>query len=79
MNIKTLVTSVALATFATGAMADDTSTVTAFYDLLSNPGSQEQVAAFQAATSDTWDSVGDYSGTNKSAEAFIGRWAALPN
>ncbi len=73
MNLKTLITSVAFATIASGALADDTSTVTAFYDLLSNPGSQDQVAAFQVATSDDWESVGDYSGATKSREAFLGQ------
>ena len=36
----------------TSAFADDQETVTKFYDLLSNPGQQAQVDAFQDATSD---------------------------
>ncbi len=73
MTFKTLFASAALATFATGAFADDTATVTTFYDLLSNPGSAEHVAAFEAATSEDWTSMGDYSGNNKTREAFLGQ------
>ncbi|UWR25534.1 ester cyclase [Sulfitobacter sp. S223] len=73
MNLKSLFASAALATLATGAFADDKATVTTFYDLLSNPGSAEHVAAFEAATSEEWTSVGDYSGNNKTREAFLGQ------
>ncbi|SEK51511.1 ester cyclase [Pacificibacter marinus] len=73
MTLKTLFASAALATLATGAFADDTATVTTFYDLLSNPGSAEYVSAFEAATSEDWTSMGDYSGNNKTREAFLGQ------
>ncbi|WP_281858937.1 ester cyclase [Litoreibacter halocynthiae] len=73
MTLKSLIASAAIATVATGAFADDTSTVTTFYDLLSNPGSQEHVTAFEAATSDDWVSLGDYSGDEKTREAFLGQ------
>jgi len=73
MTLKTILASAALATFATGALADDADTVQVFYDLLSNPGSQEHVAAFQDATSADWESLGDYSGKNKTREAFLGQ------
>ncbi|SFR49593.1 ester cyclase [Litoreibacter janthinus] len=73
MTLKSLIASLAIATAATGAFADDTSTVTTFYDLLSNPGSAEHVAAFEAATSDGWVSLGDYSGNEKTREAFLGQ------
>ena len=73
MILKSLIASAAIATFATGAFGDDTATVTTFYDLLSNPGSQEHVTAFEAATSDDWVSMGDYSGTDKTREAFLGQ------
>ena len=42
-----------------------------FYDLLSNPLSDESAAAFRAATSEAWTSIGDYSGTEKSRDAFL--------
>ena len=58
---------------ATTASADDKATVQSFYDLLSNPGSGTHVDAFKAATADDWESVGDYSGKNKSRDAFIGQ------
>jgi predicted ester cyclase len=73
MTLKNIIASAALATFATGAFADDQANVTSFYDLLSNPGSQEHVAAFEAATSSSWTSMGDYSGNDKSREAFLGQ------
>ncbi|WP_306259028.1 ester cyclase [Pararhizobium sp. IMCC21322] len=73
MTLKSIIASAALVTFATGAFADDTATVTTFYDLLSNPGSQERVADFQEATSEDWISLGDYSGNNKSRESFLGQ------
>ena len=73
MTLKTLTAAAALATLAGAAFADDTATVQVFYDLLSNPGSQEHVAAFQEATSEDWASIGDYSGAAKSHEAFLGQ------
>lgn len=73
MTLKTLFASAALATLATAAFANDKATVTTFYDLLSNPGSAEHVAAFEAATSEEWISTGDYSGINKTREAFLGQ------
>ena len=57
--------SLGLASIATSAAADDKATVQTFYDLLSNPGSEAQVAAFLSATSENWESVGDYSGDNE--------------
>ena len=53
--------------------ADNKETVTVFYDLLSNPSDATQVAAFQDVTSDAWESIGNYSGDNKSREAFLGQ------
>lgn len=65
--------SLALSTVAGVAQADTTDTVQVFYDLLSNPGSSDHVAAFEAATVEDWESIGDYSGKNKSREAFLGQ------
>ncbi len=73
MNLKTIIASAALATFASGALADDKANVTTFYDLLSNPGSQEHIAAFEAATAPSWTSMGDYSGNEKTRDAFLGQ------
>ncbi|XYK79031.1 MAG: ester cyclase [Labrenzia sp.] len=64
---------VASMSFAGAAMADDTATVQNFYDLLSNPTSQDHVAAFEASITDDWESVGDYSGDNKTRELFLGQ------
>ena len=64
---------VASMTFAGAAMADDTATVQNFYDFLSNPASQDHVAAFEASSTDDWESAGDYSGDNKTREGFLGQ------
>ena len=53
------------------AMADDKATVQTFYDFLSNPASQEHAVAFEAATTESWESIGDYSGTNKTRDKFV--------
>ena len=53
------------------AHADDKATVQTFYDFLSNPGSQSHASAFSAATTDSWESIGNYSGMNKSKEKFL--------
>lgn len=73
MPLKTYAAAAALAALSTGAFAEDTATVQVFYDLLSNPGSQELTAAFQKVTSEDWVSMGDYSGATKSREAFLGQ------
>jgi len=54
-------------------MADDKAVVQTFYDFLSNPASEKHAAAFKEATSDSWESIGDYSGTNKKSDQFIGQ------
>ena len=73
MTLRTLAATAAISAFATGALGSDTDTVQIFYDLLSNPGSQAHVAAFEEATSENWESLGDYSGKNKTRDAFLGQ------
>ena len=75
MHMKHLLCAAALGLSAsvTTASGDDTATVTAFYDLLSNPGEQAQIDAFLAATSDSWESIGTYTGTAKTRDAFLGQ------
>jgi predicted ester cyclase len=53
------------------AMANEKATVQTFYDFLSNPASVEHSAAFKAATAESWVSIGDYSGTNKTRDKFV--------
>ena len=65
--------SLVVASLGTAAVADNAQTVQTFYDLLSNPGSTSHVSAFVDVTSDTWESVGDYSGKNKTRDAFLGQ------
>ena len=75
-NLKSLVVAFSLLLVsATGnAFAgDDKEVVQAFYDFLSNPASEQHAETFKAATSDDWQSIGDYSGAYKSREQFIGQ------
>ncbi len=67
------IASLALATIASAAAADDKATVQTFYDLLSNPGSETHVAAFLDAISEDWESVGNYSGQNEQRDEFVGQ------
>ena len=53
--------------------ADDKATVQMFYDFLSNPSSQDHAAALKAVMSEDWESIGNYSGKNKSGDAFFGQ------
>ena len=69
---KTLLAT-SLAFLATAASADDKTTVQTFYDLLSNPGSEDLTASFLEVTAADWESIGNYSGDNKSREAFVGQ------
>ena len=74
-NFKNILTGVSLALVSTAtlAMADSKETVQKFYDLLSNPGSETHVQAFSSATAENWISIGNYSGKNKTREAFLGQ------
>ena len=82
MNIFKRLTAVCmmavLPLMAGNAIADDASvkdqaTVQTFYDLLSNPASAVAAKTFSANTSDNWESIGNYSGKNKSKQAFVGQ------
>ncbi len=75
MNVKQFLTATSLAVVATTsvAFAGDKESVTKFYDLLSDPGSAELAQAFKDVTSQDWESVGNYSGKNKSRDAFLGQ------
>lgn len=64
---------IALVASAPSAMAGDKETVTIFYDLLSDPGSTELADAFKGVTPEGWVSIGNYSGENKTREAFLGQ------
>lgn len=64
---------VALAVFSSSAFAGNTETVQKFYDVLSNPGSESHAAELVAVMDEDWVSIGDYSGKNKSRDAFMGQ------
>ena len=75
-QFKTLVAAftLVLASVANSVMAaDEKAIVQTFYDYLSNPASEQHAAAFKAATVEDWQSIGDYSGKNKSRDAFMGQ------
>lgn len=55
------------------AVSNDEATVQVFYDLLSNPGSDTHAEKFSKSVSDNWESIGDYSGTNKTKNKFLGQ------
>ena len=52
---------------------DDKANVQKFYDYLSNPGSESHAQAFTDVITDNWESIGNYSGENKSPQAFKGQ------
>lgn len=62
-----------IASLTSAAAADDKATVQTFYDFLSNPGSKSHAKVFQSNVAADWQSVGNYSGKNKTAGAFIGQ------
>ena len=62
-----------IATITSSALASDKATVQTFYDFLSNPGSKSHAKTFQSNVSKDWQSVGNYSGKNKTAGKFIGQ------
>ena len=47
-------------------MANPKEKVQSFYDFLSNPGSESHAEAFLEVASENWESVGNFSGENKS-------------
>ncbi len=68
---RLLVAAVALPLLAGPSLADNAETAQAFYDLLSNPGSESHTEAFVAATSEDWESIGNYSVENEPRDAFL--------
>lgn len=66
-------TTAALIAAATTLAADDTDSVAVFYELLSNPGSSALANEFQNVTHENWESIGNYSGKNKTRDAFLGQ------
>ena len=76
MTMKNLIGAASLALVAatgTASFADDKETVSVFYDLLSDPGNVELAEAFRGATSEDWESIGNYSGENDGRDAFLGQ------
>ena len=63
----------ALMVTATSVAAGEKETVAVFYELLSIPGSAELVEEFKDVTLESWESIGNYTGKNKTREAFLGQ------
>lgn len=68
---------ISITSFTAGVAADDAANnravVQTFYDFLSNPGSQSHASTFRDNVATDWQSIGNYSGKNKTADAFIGQ------
>lgn len=75
MKFRTIIAALALLIMpmTNAAMADDKTLVQTFYDYLSNPTSQAHSDAFKSATTESWGSIGDYSGKIKTRDGFIGQ------
>ncbi len=72
-KVLSALVSLFLLTTAGNAMSDGKASVQSFYDFLSNPASEEAAGAFKAATAESWQSIGDYSGKNKTRDELIGQ------
>ncbi len=72
-KLKSMILASSLTAFAGAALADDKENVQVFYDLLSNPGSEEITEEFKTVTAEDWESIGDYSGEAKTRDAFLGQ------
>jgi len=75
--LKHFITALALV-LAVGAQAQtahagDKALVQTFYEFLSNPTSKELSQKMRDVLADDWESVGDYSGSAKKREKFIGQ------
>lgn len=68
-----MVAALPMMAMSNASAADNKATTQTFYDLLSNPGSAAAVKTFSTNTSDDWESIGNYSGKNKSKDAFLGQ------
>lgn len=73
--IKTALAAALIATLplAGTAVADDKATVKTFYSFLSNPGSKSHAETFRANVTQDWESIGNYSGKNKTSAGLIGQ------
>lgn len=71
LKTKLAAFSIAAATLASSAFADDKASVQKFYDFLSNPGSEAHAEALVEVIADDWLSIGGYSDDAKSREAFM--------
>ena len=73
--IKVILTATALLMGSIGnvAIAGNKQIAQTFYDLLSNPTSEQHVSAFKEIAAEDWESIGNYSGKNKNRDKFLGQ------
>ncbi len=78
-TIRNLVAALAvlILPLAQPALAGDKAAAQTLYDFLSNPGSETHAEAFKAASSEKWESLGDYSGKIKTRDAFVAQVAGF--
>ena len=72
---KTILAAAVLTLAGTAASANDA--VKSFYAFLSAPTSQAAMEAAKANMSDDWVSIGDYTGKEKTRDAFLGQIAGF--
>ncbi len=71
LRVLVAATAILIIPITGNALADDKATVQKFYDFLSNPSSKEHAVAAEEVVSEKWESIGDYSGQNKSRDKFL--------
>ena len=74
MKASPLFIFLAAITFSLNAVADaKRADIEPFYAFLSNPASDSYAEAYAKSVTDSWISIGDYSGVTKSKNKFIGQ------
>ncbi|MGH1542990.1 MAG: ester cyclase [Arenicella sp.] len=72
MKINSLITIIIATLLSFNAMAGaKRADIEPFYDFLSNPASENHAKAFVASVTTDWQSIGNYSGVNKTQEKFV--------
>ncbi len=72
MNIKSLFTVLIVTFYSLNSMAGaERANIEPFYAFLSNPGSETYAKAYVNSVSSDWQSIGNYSGKNKTRDKFV--------
>lgn len=72
-TLRTLLAALAVVIWpmAQATAAGEKDAAQTLYEFLSNPASETHAEAFKAASSENWESLGDYSGKVKTRDAFV--------